>query len=78
MARILINLDEPTKVWLTQQAKAGRGSIDETIQRAVDRLRAEQERTHALAHGLQRTAGVKKHADGLDRQNHLRDEWEGR
>ena len=78
MARTLINLDEQAKAWLAQQAKAERVSMNEIVRRAVDRLRAEQERTHALAHGLQHTAGIWKHGDGLDWQIRLRDEWAGR
>jgi len=78
MARTLINLDDQAKAWLASQARAERVSMSEIVRRAVDQLRAEYERTQALAQGLQQTAGIWKHGDGLDWQNHLRDEWEGR
>jgi hypothetical protein len=78
MARILIALDDQAKAWLAKQARVERVSMSEIVCRAVDRLRAEYERTQALAQGLQQTAGRSKHGDGFDWQSHLRDEWKGR
>lgn len=78
MARTLITLDDQAKAWLASQAKAERVSMNEIVRRAVDRLRVEYERTQALAQGLRETAGIWKHGDGLEWQNRLRDEWEGR
>jgi len=78
MARTLITLDDQAKAWLASQAKAERVSMNEIVRRAVDRLRAEHDRTQALAQGLQRTAGIWKHGDGMEWQNRLRDEWAGR
>lgn len=78
MARTLITFDDRVKAWLASQAKAERVSMNEIVRRAVDRLRVEHERTQALAQGLRETAGIWKHGDGLEWQNRLRDEWEGR
>ena len=78
MARTLITLDDQAKAWLASQAKAERVSMNEIVRRAVDRLRAEHERTQALAQGLQQTAGIWKHGDGMAWQNRLRDEWANR
>ncbi|MEQ1663225.1 MAG: hypothetical protein ABL877_11075 [Thiobacillus sp.] len=78
MSRTLINLDEQSKAWLAARAKSERVSMNEIVRRAVDRFRADTERTQALTQGLQHTAGIWKHGDGLDWQNQLRDEWEGR
>ena len=78
MARTLITLDDQAKAWLASQAKAERVSMNEIVRRAVDRLRAEYERTQALSRGLRETAGIWTHGDGLDWQNRLRDEWEDR
>jgi Arc/MetJ-type ribon-helix-helix transcriptional regulator len=78
MARTLITLDDQAKAWLAKQARAERVSMSEIVRRAVDQLRAEYERTQALTEDLQQTTGIWKDGDGLDWQNHLRDEWKGR
>jgi len=78
MARTLITLDDQAKAWLAKQARAERVSMSEIVRRAVDQLRAEYERTQALTEDLQQTTGIWKDGDGLDWQNHLRDEWIGR
>lgn len=78
MARTLMTLDDQAKAWLAKRARAERVSMSEIVRRAVDRLRAEYERTQALTQGLQQTAGIWKHGDGLDWQKRLRDEWKGR
>jgi hypothetical protein len=78
MARTLISLDDRAKAWLASQAKARRVPMAEIVRQAVDRLRAEQERTEALLDGIRRTSGLWKRGDGLAWQQQLRDEWQDR
>lgn len=76
MGRTLITLDEQAKAWIASQAKRERVSMSEIVRRAVERMRADEERKRALAHGIEQTAGIWPHGDGLNWQNRLRDEWE--
>ncbi|MCA1978060.1 MAG: hypothetical protein LDL19_02375 [Thiobacillus sp.] len=78
MSRTLITLDAEAKAWLAQQAVRERVSMSEIVRRAVDRLRAEEERRRALEAGVARTRGIWRHGDGLAWQNQLRGEWDER
>jgi hypothetical protein len=78
MARTLISLDDRAKAWLASEAKARRIPMAEIVRQAIDRLRAEQERTDALLDGIRRTSGIWMQGDGLDWQQQLRDEWSER
>lgn len=75
MSRTLITLDDQAKAWLASQAKRERVSMSEIVRRAVERLRIDEERTRALARGIELTAGIWTQGDGLEWQNRLRDEW---
>lgn len=78
MNRTLITLDEQAKLWLAQQARREGVSMSEIVRRAVDRLRADEERKRALAARLADTAGIWAHGDGLAWQERMRSEWEDR
>ena len=76
MSRTLIALDEQAKAWLAQQAKLERVSMSEIVRRAVNKLRADEERQRALDAGIVHTAGIWTHGDGLAWQVRLRGEWD--
>jgi hypothetical protein len=80
MARTLINLDPDDKAWLDREAEARNLPMTELVRQAVHgyRIREESQGLTDLQAALRRTAGIWRHGDGLDYQQHLRDEWDER
>jgi len=79
MVRTVVSLDPDDKEWLDRKAQQEHVSMTEIVRRAVKRMREET----AAAPGsfetlLRETAGVWREGDGLQYQQHLREEWERR
>ena len=79
MVRTVVSLDSEDKEWLDRIAQQEHVSMTEIVRRAVKRMREE----NAAAPGsfetlLSETAGVWRAGDGLQYQQKIRDEWEGR
>ncbi len=76
MIRTAINLDESDKAWLYQQASSRHVPMAELVRQAIRAYRASQpcgeENFEALLTG---TTGTLQQGDGLEWQEHLRNEW---
>ena len=76
MIRTVISLDEESKEWLDQQARAENVSTAEIIRTAVRKYRDEKKREALpLSELLKQTRGMWKGEDGLVYQRRLRKEW---
>jgi hypothetical protein len=77
MIRTVISLDEESKEWLDQQARAENVSTAEIIRTAVRKYRDEKKREALpLSELLKQTSGMWKGEDGLVYQRRLRKEWQ--
>ena len=77
MIRTVISLDEESKEWLDQQARAENVSTAEIIRTAVRKYRDEKKREALpLSELLTLTSGMWKGEDGLVYQRRLRKEWQ--
>ena len=77
MIRTVISLDEESKEWLDQQARAENVSTAEIIRTAVRKYRDEKKREALpLSELLRQTSGMRKGEDGLVYQRRLRKEWQ--
>jgi hypothetical protein len=77
MIRTVISLDEESKEWLDQQARAENVSTAEIIRTAVRKYRDEKKREALpLSELLRQTSGMWKGEDGLVYQRRLRKEWQ--
>jgi len=77
MIRTVISLDEESKEWLDQQARAEKVSTAEIIRTAVRKYRDEKKREALpLSELLKQTSGMWKGEDGLVYQRRLRKEWQ--
>ena len=77
MIRTVISLDEESKEWLAQQARAENVSTAEIIRTAVRKYRDEKKREALpLSELLKQTSGMWKGEDGLVYQRRLRKEWQ--
>ena len=77
MIRTVISLDEESKEWLDQQARAENVSTAEIIRTAVRKYRDEKKREALpLSELLTQTSGMGKGEDGLVYQRRLRKEWQ--
>jgi hypothetical protein len=77
MIRTVISLDEESKEWLDQQARAENVSTAEIIRTAVRKYRDEKKREALpLSELLTQTSGMRKGEDGLVYQRRLRKEWQ--
>ena len=77
MIRTVISLDEESKEWLDQQARAENVSTAEINRTAVRKYRDEKKREALpLSEFLTQTSGMWKGEDGLVYQRRLRKEWQ--
>ena len=77
MIRTIISLDQESKKWLEQQARAEKISAAELIRTAVRKYREQKKlENSSLDDLLQKTSGIWRAGDGLSYQRRMRKEWQ--